>query len=262
MKLFLAAFWAEALKTRRSKVPWLTGAGFLILPLVSGLFMIILKDPEKAKDLGIISMKAQLTGGSADWQTFFGMINMGTSIAGLILFSIIVAWVFGREFSDRTTKELLALPTPRWKIIAAKLLIIALLPLTITLLIFLIGLGIGTAVDIPGFSPALLRSSFGTLLLIASLTIMLMPVVAFIASVGRGYLPPFGWAFLTMALAQIAAVMGWGDWFPWAVPSLLSEFSGTAHQPLSVHSFLMVFFTFIIGSASTLLWWNRADQAG
>ena len=262
MKLFLAAFWAEALKTRRSKVPWLTGAGFLILPLVSGLFMIILKDPEKAKDLGIISMKAQLTGGSADWQTFFGMINMGTSIAGLILFSIIVAWVFGREFSDHTAKELLALPTPRWKIIAAKLLIIALLPLTITLLIFLVGLGIGIAVDIPGFSPALLRSSFGTLLLIASLTIMLMPVVAFIASVGRGYLPPFGWAFLTMALAQIAAVMGWGDWFPWAVPSLLSEFSGTAHQPLSVHSFLMVFFTFILGSAATLFWWNRADQAG
>ncbi len=262
MKLFLAAFWAEALKTRRSKVPWLTSAGFLILPLVSGLFMIILKDPGKAKDLGIISMKAQLTGGTADWQTLFGMINMGTSIAGLILFSIITAWVFGREFSDHTVKELLALPTPRWKIITAKLLVIALLPLTITLLIFLVGLGIGIAVDIPGFSSALLWSSLRALLLIASLTIMLMPVVAFIASVGRGYLLPLGWAFLTMALGQIAAVMGWGDWFPWAIPGLLSEFSGAAHQPLSVHSFLVVFSTFILGSAATIIWWNRADQAG
>jgi len=262
MKLFLAAFWAEVLKTRRSKVPWLTGAGFLILPLVSGLFMIILKDPEKAKDLGIISMKAQLTGGTADWQTFFGMLNMGTSIAGLILFSIITAWVFGREFSDHTVKELLALPTPRWKVVTAKLLITTLLPLMLTLLIFLVGLGIATAVEIPGFSSDLLRSSFGSLMLITSLTIMLMPVVAFIASVGRGYLPPLGWAFLTMALAQIAVVMGWGEWFPWAVPSLLSEFSGAAHQPLSIHSFLAVFFTFILGSTATLLWWNRADQAG
>ena len=262
MKLFLAAFWAEALKARRSKVPWLTGVGFMILPLVSGLFMIILKDPEKAKDLGIISMKAQLIGGTADLQTFYGMLNMGTSIAGLILFSIITAWVFAREFSDHTVKELLALPTQRWKIVTAKLLLCALLPLAISLLIFLVGLGIAVAVDIPGFSPELLHTSFGAFLLIASLTIMLMPVVAFIASVGRSYLPPLGWAFLSMALAQIAAVMGWGDWFPWAVPSLLSEFSGAAHQPLSVHSFLVVFFTFVLGSVATLIWWNRADQAG
>ena len=261
MKLFMAAFWAEILKIRRSKVPWLTGAGFLILPLVSGLFMVILKNPEKAKDLGIISMKAQLTGGTADWNSFFEMINMGTGVAGLILFSIITAWVFGREFSDHTVKELLTLPTPRWKIVSAKLLLIIILPLIITLLIFLVSLGIGKSVDMPGFSPALVGTSFRSLLLIAALTTMLMPAVAFIASVGRGYLPPLGWSFLTMALSQIVTVMGWGDWFPWAVPSLLSEFSGTAHQPLSIHSFLMVLTIFILGVAATLYWWNQADQA-
>ncbi len=261
MKFFLAAFWAEILKVRRSKVPLLTTAGFLILPMVSGLFMIILKDPEKAKELGIISVKAQLVGGSADWNTFFGMMNMGTGIAGLILFSIITAWVFGREFSDRTVKELLALPTARWKIISAKLLVIILLPLGITLLIFVVGLGVGTAVDIPGFSEELLWESFGLLLLIALLTTMLMPFVALIASVGRSYLPPLGWAFLTMALAQIAAVMGWGEWFPWAVPSLLSEIGGELPEPLGIHSYLVVVFVFIAGIISTLIWWQKADQA-
>ena len=261
MKLFLAAFWAEILKVRRSKVPLLTTAGFLILPMVSGLFMIILKDPEKAKELGIISMKAQLIGGSADWETFFGMMNMGTGIAGLILFSIITAWVFGREFSDHTAKELLALPTARWKIVSAKLLVTMLLPLGITLLIFVVGMGIGYAVDIPGFSRELFWRSFGSLLLIATLTTMLMPLVALIASIGRSYLPPLGWAFLTMALAQIAAVMGWGEWFPWTVPSLLSEVGGELPEPLGIHSYLVVIFVFIIGVITTLIWWQKADQA-
>ena len=40
------ALWAETLKARRSKVSLLSAAAFAILPLVSGLFMVILKDPE------------------------------------------------------------------------------------------------------------------------------------------------------------------------------------------------------------------------
>jgi len=260
MNTFLSALWAETLKARRSKVPLFTTLGFLILPLVSGLFMIILKDPEKAKDLGLISVKAQLVGGVADWPSLLGMLKMGTGIAGSILFAIITAWVFGREFSDHTAKNLLALPTSRRVIVGAKFILILFWLMILTIFIFAISLGIGAAVNIPGWSPSLAWMSFGSLLLIAFLTIMMMPVVALIASAGRGYLPPLGWAFLTMALAQIAVVMGWGDWFPWAVPALLSDFTGSQTEPLAVYSYLMVLTVFIIGVAATFAWWENADQ--
>ena len=111
MILFLAALWAEALKARRSKVPWLTALGFSLAPLVGGLFMIILKDPERARSMGLISAKAQLAAGVADWPTFFGLLAQATAVGGAMLFTIVTAWVFGREFSDHTAKELLALPT-------------------------------------------------------------------------------------------------------------------------------------------------------
>ena len=74
MNAFLAAFWAEALKARRSKMTLLTAAGFLILPLVGGLFMVILKDPEQARAMGLIGAKAQLTVGVADWPAYFDML--------------------------------------------------------------------------------------------------------------------------------------------------------------------------------------------
>ena len=260
MNAFLAALWAETLKARRSKVPWFTMAGFLILPLVSGLFMIILKNPERAKELGIISVKAQLVGGVADWPSFFGMLKMGTGIAGAILFAIITAWVFGREFSDHTAKELLALPTSRETIVGAKFVLVLLWLMGLALLIYLVALGVGAGVDIPGWSPGLAWDSFWSLLLIAFLTVLLMPVVAWIASGGRGYLPPLGWAFLTLALGQIAAVMGWGEWFPWTVPALLSDFSGASSEPLGLHSYLMVLIVFILGIGGTFAWWQKADQ--
>jgi len=57
MNGLLPAFWAEALKARRSRAIWLTAAGFMMLPLVGGLMMIILKDPVRAREMGLISVQ-------------------------------------------------------------------------------------------------------------------------------------------------------------------------------------------------------------
>lgn len=261
MTPFLSAFWAEMLKARRSKVSVLTVAGFAIVPLIDGLFMFILKDPERARAMGLISVKAQLTAGVADWPTFFQVLMLGTAIGGAILFAFITAWVFGREFSDHTVKELLALPTPRGVIIGAKFVLTALWMLGLTLMVFVIGLAVGKAVDIPGWSLELVWSSFWSLMLIALLTFMLMPFVALLASAGRGYLLPLGWASLSMALAQIAAALGWGDWFPWSVPALLSGVAGPRAEQIGMHSYILVLLAFIAGLAATFAWWRSADQA-
>ncbi|HEY5572772.1 MAG TPA: ABC transporter permease [Anaerolineales bacterium] len=261
MNAFLSAFWAEALKARRSKVSLLTVAAFSLLPIVDGLFMFILKNPERARAMGLINAKAQITAGVADWPTYFQVLLLGTAIGGAILFAFITAWVFGREFSDHTIKEILALPTPRGVIVGAKFVLTAAWMLGLSLLIFVIGLGIGMAVDIPGWSQELVESSFWSLMLVALLTFMLMPFVAWFASVGRGYLPPLGWAFLTMALAQIAIVLGWGDWFPWSVPGLLSSLNGPRAEPIGMHSYVVVLLVFVAGIAAAFAWWQSADQA-
>jgi ABC-2 type transport system permease protein len=260
MNLFLASLWAETLKMRRSRVPLFTAIGFSMAPLMGGLFMVILKDPEAARSMGLISTKAQLTAGVADWPTFFSILAQAVAVGGAILFAIITAWVFGREFSDRTAKELLALPTSREAIITAKFLIVAVWTIALTLLIFGIGLVVGNLVVIPGWSEQLFRSAFMDILGSAALTIALLPFVALLASVGRGYLPPFGWTILTVVLAQIAAITGWGDWFPWSVPALFSGAAGPRAELLGMHSYIIVFITSLIGLATTFYWWRNADQ--
>ena len=261
MNAFLAALWAEMLKARRSHVTLGTTVGFLILPLIGGLFMIILKNPEQARAMGLISVKAQLLGGTADWPAFWSLLTQGTAVGGAMLFAFITAWVFGREFSDHTVKELLALPTPRGTIVGAKFVLLALWFLGLTLLVFVVGLGVGAAVGIPGWSLALAWATGGTLILIAWLLMLLMPLVALAASAGRGYLPPLGWALSTLVFAQIAVVLGWGDWFPWAVPALASGMAGPRAEGIGLHSYLVVLLVFLVGMAATFAWWQRADQA-
>lgn len=260
MNNFPAALFAETLKMLRSKVPLFTTIGFFILPLVGGLFMIILKDPEAAKSMGLISTKAQITAGTADWSAFFSLLTQGTAIGGAILFAIVTTWVFGREFSDHTVKELLALPTPREVTVTAKFIVIIVWTLALTLVTFLIGLIVGALVSIPGWSGELLGIAFVGVLGSTLLNMLLLPYVALLASTGRGYIPPFGWTILMVGLAQIAIVMGWGDWFPWAVPGLFSGAAGPRSELLGMHSYIIVLISSAIGLTLTFYWWRNADQ--
>ena len=245
---------------RRSKVPLFTAIGFSIAPLVDALFMIILKDPEAARSMGLISAKAQLVAGVADWPTFFNVLGQAVAVGGAMLFAIITAWVFGREFSDRTVKELMALPTPRGSIVAAKFVAIAGWTMLLSIFIFLVALVVGSLLDIPGWSQELFLSASLDVFGAAVLTISLLPFVALFAGIGRGELPPIGWTVLTVVLAQIAAITGWGDWFPWSVPALFSGAAGPRADLLGAHSYIVVAVTSILGFTATFYWWRNADQ--
>lgn len=260
MNNFSAALWTEVLKARRSKVPLFTGIGFSFAPVMGGLFMIIMKDPEAARSMGLISAKAQLLVGVADWPTFFNILSQAVAVGGAILFGIITAWVFGREFTDRTVKEILALPTSRESIIAAKFLVTAAWTFALTVWVLFLGLVVGTLVVIPGWSTELLRSASFDVLGAAVLTIALLPFVALFASIGRGELPPIGWIVLTVVLAQIAAITGWGDWFPWSVPALFSGAAGPREDLVGIHSYILVILAGSVGLAATFYWWRSADH--
>ena len=118
----------------------------------------------------------------------------------------------------------------------------------------------GSLVGIPGWSTGLLRTSFEDLLAGAVLTFATLPLVAFFASLGRGYLLPFGWIFITMFFSQIAARLGWGDWFPWSVPALFAGMLGPRAEAIGLHSYALVLLTALLGFAATFYWWRSADQ--
>ncbi len=255
MNSLLQSIRVEFLKARRSKMPLFTALGFAMVPLGGGFFMVVLKDPELARRVGLISMKAQLTMGAADWPTYLRFLTMAVGAGGIILFGLIASWVFGREYSDRTVKDLLALPTPRSAIVLGKFVVIAAWSAAVTTTTSLITLGIGTALALPPVSPQVFMQSAISIIVAACLTIALVTPVAFAASAWHGYLPPIGVMILLMVLAQLINGAGWGDYFPWSIPALFVQ-----GESLGTVSYIIVILTSLAGMAGTLLWWELADQ--
>lgn len=255
MKNLAQAFWVEMLKAWRSKMPLFTALGFSFLPLGGGFFMLILKDPELALRVGLISAKARLTMGVADWPSYLGFLSLGSAGAGIILFSLIGSWVFGREYADRTVKDLLALPTPRSAIVLAKFILIVGWSGVLIVMSYLVALAVGTAVGLPNVPLQVFLQGASTLAITAALTLASDAPIIFFASAGRGYLPPVGVAMLAIALAQVVGIIGWGEFFPWSIPLVYSQ-SGE----LGIASYIIVGLTSLIGIAATFAWWELVDQ--
>ncbi len=260
MKSLFQAIWTEMLKARRSKVPLVTAIGFSFAPFAGGFFMIVLKDPELARQVGLISTKAQITAGSADWPSYIGFLCQAVAVGGILLFSIVISWIFGREYSDHTIKDLLALPVSRSGIVFAKYIVFAIWCLALTILIFLIGLVIGAAIGLPQGSFAVIIQGGGTVFITALLTILVIIPIGFFASAGHGYLAPVGAAILLLVMAQVVATAGWGDFFPWSIPALFAGMGEAAGSSASLTGFLIVLITGIVGMAATFIWWEWADQ--
>lgn len=261
MSNLFQTIWVELLKARRSKMPLLTALGFSLAPFAGGFFMIVLKDPDLARRLGLISAKAHLLAGSADWPAYLGFLSQAVAVGGIILFGLIASWVFGREYSDHTAKDLLALPTPRFVVVLAKFIIVALWSVALTTVIYLMGLGVGAVIALPPASSEIFWQGTITMVMTAGLTIALVTPIAFVASAGRGYLPPMGAAILAVVLAQVIAAAGWGEYFPWAIPALYAGMAGPEFTRLEMSSYVIVMFACFSGIAGTFIWWEWADQA-
>ncbi|NUT48863.1 MAG: ABC transporter permease subunit, partial [Saccharothrix sp.] len=227
MSPLVTAVRVEALKARRSRMPWVTALAFAVAALVGGLFMFVLQDQQRAHALGLLGTKAALVGGDADWPGYLALLAQTTAVGGTVVFGLVLVWLFGREFAHHTVKDLLALPTPRTAVVTAKFAVAFAWCLALAAQLAALGLVIGAVLRLPGWTTGVVLGGLVKVAVTAVLTAAVMTPVALAASAGRGYLPGFGAVLCTVFLAQIVAALGHGHLFPWSVPTLFSGVAGT-----------------------------------
>lgn len=252
--------WVELQKVRRSKTLWITALASSLATVIGGLFMFILKNPDLARRLGLVGDKAQILGGSADWPSLFNLVSLMMSVGGLIIFGFIFVWVFGREFVDKTVYDMLSLPTSRVTIISAKFITASYWSVSLILLVFILTLGTGAILQLPGWSAAVVLSGLEHLLVAGALTMILSIPFALVASVARSYLPAVGCIFLVLVLGQVFSGLGFGQYFPWAVPGLFAGATGETATPPGPISYLLVGLVSVLSLITTGAWWQYADQ--
>lgn len=257
--MFASVLATEFMKLRRSKVTWATFAGLSLGPLGIALFMWIVREPGRAAQLGLLGTKANLSGLEATWPSYLAILAIIVGIGGMLLLSFIVAYVFGREYTDVTAKNMLALPVPRSLFVLAKLVVAAVWWFALAVAVLAEALVIGFALQLPGFSAGLAVSGVAHALVAAAISYLLAPIVAWITVLGRGYMPPLGFAIAMLALGNLFGKTGWAEYFPWSVVPLMIGMTGQP-QTLPAGSYVVLAFVFIAGIAATIAQLRYADN--
>lgn len=261
MKGLSKALWAESLKVLRSKILWITILVFSFIAIMMGLLVFIANHPDLVGNSVVLSAKASMIG-NANWPAYFELLYQLVAMIGLIGFGFVISWVFGREYSDRTINDLLALPVSRFIIVLSKFIVITIWSILLSLILFVLGLMTGLAVNIPGWSGETAFHAFFIFTGTSMLTLLLCTPIAFFASYGRGYLLPMGFIILVIIITQfvVVGIPGIAPYLPWAIPALYCGAAGPSGPHIGIVSYIILYFTSILGIIITFAWWRFADQ--
>ncbi|WP_434509758.1 ABC transporter permease [Desulfitobacterium sp. AusDCA] len=260
MNYFFTIIGTECQKIIKSKLFYISAISVLLLPPVCGLFTLIPMHPDLAHQSGLITQKAKVIS-AADWPSYLRLIAQMIAVGGIILFGFIVSWTFGREYSDGTAKDLLALPLSRSLVIGAKFIAVALWTAFLALVAFLTATVIGLLIQVPAFDIHSYLGSAGVYAVCSLMVISLSLPIAFFACFGKGYLPPLGFLVLALFLGNIIATMGHGAYFPWSIPAIYSGAAGAETLPVASYTIIfLIGLIGLIGLMATFVWWRYADQ--
>ncbi len=260
MKQQIQAIQAELLKNKHSNILWATFIAFGLAPVIGGVFILIINDTDAIAKAGSLAMKAKAMNFEANWKSYLGLLNQALAVGGVLVFGFVASWIFGREYSDGTAKDLLSLPTSRTKILNAKFSIYILWCFALVVSNLLFGFIIGSILPLPTQEMTILSPLLTDYFIIAFLTILVGFPIALFAIWGKGYLAPLGFVALTLVFSQIIAATGYGTHFPWSIPGLYSGAGGEYKKLLDKFSYSLVGLTGILGYIATLRYWKVLDQ--
>ena len=221
--------------------------------------MLILSDADQNFS-GMLRTKAEMLSFKVDWNSYLGLLSQSAGIGGILLFGFVASWIFGREYSDNTAKDMMALPVSRAKIVNAKFIVYFFWCLALTISNLLIGMIIASLLNLPGFSIEMFSDNLSVYIVTAILCIAADVPIAFFACTGKGYMAPLGFVVLTLVFSQIIASLGFGAYFPWAIPGIFSGAAGSEIN-LDLLSYILLLTFSFLGYLGTVLFWRYADHA-
>ena len=255
------AIGCELAKLKHSKVLKGTILLFVFIPLMMGLMVYVVQHPEISAKLGIIAVKASILGG-ADWPAFMNLILQMITTLGFIGFGFVTAWVFGSEYIEHTIKDIIAMPVSRTQIMNAKFVTVFLWCIALSIILIGISILVGAYMQLSNWSWSIIAAYTGRYFFATLLTLALCSPIALLANYGKGIIAPLGFVLVTMIMAQFAAYMGLGPYFPWAIPGLSIMPEAVEGMQISATSYIILALTFATFYFATLEYMRKADQQG
>lgn len=198
-----------------------------------------------------------------NWDGAMRFVPMGVSGAwGIMVLSLIAAYVFGRDLREGTDISSGTLPIRRETFVFAKMVVIAVWAVVLAALAVLAQVG----VDLVHLGAEGLRFEYVWRAFLETLYVMLplyltLPVIGWLSLSRKGYLRPMLFA-LVMFMASTGLVgLDAAAYFPWSMPiAAVGVTWMPAREALTIVSWLIALAVFAVGMFAVLRRVNRAGD--
>ena len=231
----------EFLKLKRSNIFLLSLGGAILPPL-----------------LMFIAVTA--FGEGSTFEVLFTNVNMYMSaLFAVLLFAIIIAYLFGREYNEHTLKTMLTIPISRRKFLLAKYVMFLVWILIITVASTLSTVIFGFVAGLEGFTLKLFIESFAQLLFANVLLFLTFSPFVFLSLFITNMVPAMvGGASLTL-VNMLVYGQNWAPYVPWVCPYLIASGEIAEYSVSATVSYGIILATFVIGLAISYIYFTKKD---
>ena len=195
-----------------------------------------------------------------NFELLFTNVNMYMSVLfAVLLFSIIMAYLFGREYNEHTLKAMLTIPISRGKFLLSKYVMFLVWILILTAVTSLSTLGFGFLAGLSGFTVKLFIDSFLNLLFANLLLFLTFSPFVFISLFVTNMVPAMvGGASLTL-VNMLVYGQTWAPYVPWVCPYLIASGEIADYSVGIMTPYALIFATFLIGVIISYVYFTKKD---
>lgn len=193
-------------------------------------------------------------------ETFLSHVNMYMSLIFVILlFTIIMSYLFGREYNEHTLKTILTAPTTRSTFIISKYTMFLVWILIITMITTLSAIVFGYLAGTTGFTINVILNSLKELIITNLLLFLTFTPLVFLSLKITNLVPAMiGGAILTFT-NMIISSSKYGIYFPYSIPYLLTSGEIFEYTTNLTIPYIIIIATFIIGIIASYTYFTRND---
>ena len=199
-------------------------------------------------------------GEAQSFDALFTNVNMYMSILfAVLIFAIIMAYLFGREYNEHTLKAILTVPISRGRFLLSKYLMFLIWILILTVVTSLSTVVFGFAAGLTGFSLKLFIESFKELLLSNVLLFLTFSPFVFISLFVTNMVPAMvGGASLTLVNLLVYG-QDWAPFVPWVCPYLIASGEIAEYDISLMIPYALILATFLIGISVSYIYFSKKD---
>ena len=233
----------EFLKLKRSKIFLLSLLGAILPPLL--MFIAVTSFDE-----------------GQTFEALFTNVNMYMSaMFAVLIFTIIISYLFGREYNEHTLKTMLTIPVSRTKFLISKYVMFLVWIVILTVVTSMSTVAFGFVAGLEGFSIGLAVNSFAQLLYANVLLFLTFSPFVFVSLFITNMVPAMvGGAGLALVNLMVYG-QNWAPFVPWVCPYLIASGEIAQYSTSITVSYGIILATFLIGLFISYIYFTKTDVA-